>query len=756
MNYLRVVKVGTATILLAIAAMVTAQEETTPSCLLLPHTPVNPEPQLYGAWQTVIPAPGGAAIGRILGMQTVHTVMLPSGKILLISGSSWRNLAPIQYYPFFPNPSPPTGTFVKGEEPFRKNKLETYYQIVNNAAIYDPEQNTFYRIPHPIPVDDPHKADYFSPNDLFCTGQQHLPDGNVLFAGGTQYYYPFRTGHKSTYMFDWKKELTIPWVKVDWRQIPKSENDPWVFSGFMERGRWYSSLLPLLDGRIVLFSGYVGFDEGHQSMHQFEINHLVEFFNPYTFDRSNPQAAWKWVDVKDLPNSPFTVEINPDFKPTPGSTCPDRCKENNKFDAFKLYPHNYLMNDGRIYLTGEGDWISLRTCDTAFMRRTKHTYWATIGGTAEKPTVSFSPGPDRPELITSAGTSFLDPNGGDIIILGGQATSPGTLLPINSDQPTQFAGGRGSRKMERFHKSNSKPLGGYWTLEPDFLGNTPQDDRTMHYATILPTQQILVINGGNYDYYGAVHYPLLLTPIFDRKNALTKYKKDRMSEGIEPRFYHNAAMLLPDARVFISGGNTARATVHTAPVPPANPDREGQPLPDLSLVDIDVYFFNDGPMAKGQKGMLTTPTENWVAEIFTPPYLLIDPHRRAAITKIEPVSVPNYQFSKEIGGKTFFLFHSDQTYNIWLEDLPSKCANGNASLVLIKLPSASHGWDNGQQLVKLQFTVDKSDANKIQIRTPNAKSANIPPAYYMMFYVDCKGKPSIARMVRFDDNAQEP
>jgi hypothetical protein len=36
------------------------------------------------------------------------------------------------------------------------------------------------------------------------------------------------------------------------------------------------------------------------------------------------------------------------------------------------------------------------------------------------------------------------------------------------------------------------------------------------------------------------------------------------------------------------------------------------------------------------------------------------------------------------------------------------------------------------------------------------KSANVPPGYYMLFYVDCMGKPSLAQMVRFDDAAKAP
>src|SRR5581483_4521244 len=188
--------------------------------------------------------------------------------------------------------------------------------LVNNAAIYDPEENTFYRIPHPVPVDDPDRPGHFVGNDLFCTGHMQLRDGDVLFAGGTQYYYPYRTGNRASYIFDWRKELGIQWQKVDWRQLPKPETNPWMFSGLMKRGRWYPSLLPLLDGRMALFGGFVGFDQGFNdgNMYMFEINHYVEFFDPAAFDASHPEKAWKAIDVQKLPNSPFNIVINKDFK----------------------------------------------------------------------------------------------------------------------------------------------------------------------------------------------------------------------------------------------------------------------------------------------------------------------------------------------------------------------------------------------------------------------------------------------------------
>lgn len=747
------------------AVSISAGEDPTPGCRLPPHTPTTAPREVVGAWETVFPAEGSAAIRQVLGMQTVHNVMLPSGKVLMVSGSSWRNkdLKPEDYWPLNPSPTSPKGAINRDDDPFLNSKLPEYYKIVNNAAVYDPADNTFYRIPHPVPVPDPNAPGHFAPDDLFCTGHQHLPDGNVLFVGGTQYYSPFRTGNNSTWIFDWKKELTIPWRSVDWRQIPDKPHDPWLFAGFMERGRWYPSLLPLLDGRLAIFSGYVGFDPPkHPDMYQFEINHLVEFFDPAKFSPSNPKPAWKAVDVKSTPNSPYTILINPNFKPTPGTksceppapTAP-QCLEDNKFDAFKLYPENYLMPDGRIYLTREGDWVSLRTCDTAFMRRTKNTYWARVDGPRDAPKLSFERGPDRPEDVTSYGTSFLNPNNGDISILGGQPTSPGVLYPINSDEPSHFAGGRGSRKIETFHPSADAPHGGTWTLERNFLGDDPAQDRTMHYAIDLPNRQVLIINGGNFDFYGPVFEPILLTPLYDATGHFHEYRRQLVAPALEPRYYHNSAMLLPDGRIFVSGGNTARATYITRPITPADPNRVGQPKPDLDSADIDLYFWNDGPMAKTQKGLLTNPTEDWVAEMYSPPYLFIDGDRRAAVRSLEPASPVSYRTHADIGGKSVYLIHSGDTFRLSLENLPEHC-NGPASLVLIKLPSATHGWENGQHFVDLPFHNTTANGTQIEFRVPDAKKENIPPAYYMLFYVDCDGKPAVAKMVRFDNEAAEP
>lgn len=714
----------------------------------------SPDPRHGGAWESVIPRAGSAAIHNILGMQTVHTVMLPSGRLLLVSGSSWRNRAGIEYYPNFPNPKTPNGLFIRDEDPFHNDKLDTYYDLINNAAVYDPTENTFYRIPVPVPEADPDVPNHFAPNDFFCTGHQHLRDGNVLLTGGTQFYSPYRTGHNSSYIFDWRKELKIPWEKVDWRVRPRSNAEtPWTFAGFMKRGRWYPSLVPLLDGRLAVFSGFVGFDEGYPDMHVFEINTWVETFDPSMFTEKNPQAAWQAFDVANVADGPFTTLINPNFKPTPDVACDERCIESNKYDAFKLYPQNYLLPDGRIFLTREGDWVSLRTCDAAFMRRTKNTYFATLTGADADLEVSFQKGPDRLQDVTSYGTTFYDRETGEICLVGGQPTSPGTLYPLNAEKPNHFVGGRGSARLETFTLDDSD-AGGTWTLDEHFLGDSPDADRTMHYTVALPTGQMLLINGGNYDFYGPTFAPILLTPRVNPKTGKNEYQRERMHDALEPRLYHNAAMLLPDGRVFVSGGNSARATVTPRTEPPQAYTGPGQPLPELDRVDLGMYFFDDGPMAKALPGQSVTPTENWTAEIFSPPYLFIDGNRRAAITSLQPTSKVDFVPSLSVQGKRVNLFHSNVEYRMTLSNLPKTCGVGDGDLRLIKLPSATHGWESGQQSFKLKY---KAGGNTLVFTTPSAKDAMIPPAYYMLFYTDCAGKPvAEAAMVRFDDGAAAP
>lgn len=284
----------------------------------------------------------------------------------------------------------------------------------------------------------------------------------------------------------------------------------------------------------------------------------------------------------------------------------------------------------------------------------------------------------------------------------------------------------------------------------------------MHYATLLPTSQILIINGGNYDFYGSIHYPILLTPQFDNMTGtFVGYAKTRMNEALEARLYHNVALLLPDGRVWSSGGGSARATIHYSsladkPISKHNISLNEQPLPDTSNIDLDVEMFHDGRLAASARGSLRVSTETWVAEIFSPPYMFIDGDRRPAIVSLNAPHTRNYKFESVIEGKRYYLLHSNTQYIVNVSNLPTTCAlETKEKLVLIKLGSATHGWDGGQRLINLPFT-RMTSTTSLMMTTLDAKITLIAPAFYMMFYVDCMGKPSVAQMIRFDDQATEP
>jgi len=74
-----------------------------------------------------------------------------------------------------------------------------------------------------------------TPIDLFCAGQAFLPDGRVLAAGGTGQYDPF---------FGLKDALVFDPIALTWTRKPD-----------MAGGRWYPTLLPLPDGRVLAISG---------------------------------------------------------------------------------------------------------------------------------------------------------------------------------------------------------------------------------------------------------------------------------------------------------------------------------------------------------------------------------------------------------------------------------------------------------------------------------------------------------------------
>lgn len=628
----------------------------------------NLESATKGEWTTV-PLP----TDKKDWLQAVHTSLLPNGKVLIVNGSSNRNtLAQTE-----------TGNkFIDGVNG-RDNA------VVDNSALFDPETNTFERIASPPALKNEQS------NDPFCSANVHLSDGNVLFISGSNRYYPGEKfeGSKQTNLYNWQTKT-------------------WSTVGQLKEGRWYPSPITLADGKLVIFSG-LKFDKPNQ------ITPSIEIFDPAT-------NKFQYIDLTYVENSPFNTKItyqdNYTYNNQPVSRTIDA------YDSIDLYPRVFPTADGRLLITGDGAGkfpLEIHESNKTYLMSIKQD---SLG----KFSVSFEVGPDRKEISKVYGTALLDPNyEGDVLLMGGLIGSN----DINYGRPylgsyndgLAAKGVRIAQSLERWSSPQiSSEPNGEWKIVPEFFDKP----RAMNQAVILPTKQILAINGGEYGEYKAIHEPLLLTA--DNLSP-GGYKTEPLNPGKFPRLYHNNALLLPDARVLVIGGNPSRAareqngTVHVDVLPdtqnyytiPQLKDKLG----NVKQFDLDTYYAAPDTYFVAGDPEPFVPAEIWQAEILSPPYLFKDGLRP------EFVNAP----------KTLQYGQSSQV----------SLANGtsNSSLVLIKLSSGTHSFDYGQRLADLKIDNVSADNSTVNFTAPT--NANLyPPGYYMLFYVNNVGKPSHAEIVK--------
>ena len=567
-------------------------------------------------------------------------------------------------------------------------------------------------------------------------------------------------------------------------------------------GRWYPGELALQDGTIVVTSGTIN---GDQIKYRYQGSRRVELFDYNVFkasgyNRSYIDASWQSIDVSNMPYSPYTTLL-PDenhhcmeelfldyanyfYGAVENGTITDAGCNQTKYDSFLMFPQNYLLKNGQVWVTQFGTPMYLtfqngtarKTTFTYLMNFTKNEdssyYDSEIGVNVNRYNISFEHGPSRRQNTTYYGTSIIDPNddtranfyGGmtsyrSFIVMPGQTNADfwenyGISRPgwghKELELGTQFTGNRGTRKLEVFRIPNNDNIGELIEEDDEYLGYDWNYDRANHYSTILPTKQILISCGSTNNYYGAVKQPILLTPIYDTNysgNFTGKYKRQFVASALQPRSYHSVALLLPDGRV-INGGGNPQAILYDPSLPWTKREENftinhgRQPPPNLDKTPLTYQVYGD---------YIGDPGEVWIMETYKPPYFWIDSN-----TSI--VSL-NGGINETLNNKTYHLIYSETIYSLTLANLPNEddCSFENeSSLVLIKLGSCTHSWDGGQILYDLPFWVENDSTDTITFETPNAIQEQIVRAFYMMFFVDCKGKPAHSIMVRYDDNVTTP
>lgn len=659
----------------------------------------NIESATKGQWQTV-PLP----LDKKDWMQGVHTSLLPNGKVLIVNGSSNRN------------------TLVQDDtgNKFIDGVNGRDYAVVNNSALFDPKTNTFERIPSPPSLQNGQS------NDPFCSANVHLPDGNVLFISGSHRYYPGEKfeGSKQTNLYKWDTK------NPQNTENPQEQTTPWSTVGsFLKEGRWYPSPITLADGKLVIFSG-LKYDKPNQ------ITPSIEIFDPTT-------KEFQYIDLTYVENSPFNTKI----------TYQDNYTHNNQqvsrtidaYDSIDLYPRIFPTADGKLLITGDGAGKS-----PLEIHESNKTYLMSLKqDSLGKFSVSFEIGPDRKEISKVYGTGILDPNKeGDVLLMGGiigtndinfgrpylGKKENGAFEKDSYNDNLAKKGVRIAKSLERWSAPKNSDEKGTWEIYPDFFDKP----RSMNQAVILPTKQILTVNGGEYGEYKPIFEPLLMTA-----DSLSPggYKTEAMSPGKFPRLYHNNAVLLPDARVLVIGGNPSRAArkqdgtvrVDVLPDPknyytipklytePQLKDKSG----NVQTFDLDKYYEDPKTYFVDGDPEPFVPAEIWQAEIFTPPYLFKEGQRPEIVTAPKTLKY-------------------GQSSTVSLTNATSK-----GSLVLTKLSSGTHSFDYGQRLADLKIKNVAADNSTLDFQAPT--NANLyPPGYYMMFYVNDIGKPSEAKFVKLE------
>lgn len=237
-------------------------------------------------------------------------------------------------------------------------------------------------------------------------------------------------------------------------------------------------------------------------------------------------------------------------------------------------------------------------------------------------------------------------------------------------------------------------------------------------ATLLPDGKVLVTGGtscGGVNRLDCGPNSAVQTPeLWDPANPSQGWRQMNPTTSSVPRVYHSVALLLPDARVLVGGGGLPAAAGEQA----------------LS----GAICAGTGPDDTEECRRLGHKN----VEIFSPPYLYNSDGSEA--TRPSIVTAPEslaYGQLAQVG-------------------LGNVSASEIGKVVLIRLPSVTHTYNQDQRRVELNYSVVSSDL--INVTAPPSP-VSCPPGPYMMFVIarnNNRNTPSVARIVRVGNLSISP
>ncbi|UUZ66081.1 DUF1929 domain-containing protein [Polaromonas sp. P1-6] len=239
-------------------------------------------------------------------------------------------------------------------------------------------------------------------------------------------------------------------------------------------------------------------------------------------------------------------------------------------------------------------------------------------------------------------------------------------------------------------------------------------------ASVTPGKQVIVIAGGVNGATAVSNNEWL-----DSTNPAAGWKP--YPQWLQARRNANT-VILPDGTLFTVGGNNATNQYHN---PLFQSERYNKPASDPTGLWVQMspntiqaayhasaILLPDATVLLSQDDMNLQGGSPHQAQVYSPPYLF-----KGARPQI--ISAPS---ELSLG----------QTFSV-KADMPKI-----ASAVLVAPGAVTHGNDMHQRFIKLQ---SQKQNTTLHVTLP-ASGSLVPPGYYMLFIVDSKGIPSVAKFVR--------
>ncbi len=474
-------------------------------------------------------------------------------------------------------------------------------------------------------------------SDVFCSHHAFARDGRLLIAGGTQKWPESDAhehgldfiGHRRCWVYNYKQRT--------WAEVTRLNTNPDLPDEPHSGGRWYPGCVTLGNGEVAAFFGHL---DQQDFRHR---NTLPERYN---------QNGNFWVNMPKV--------MGTDGEP------------NEDGRRFLFFARVYQLPNGRLFFA--------TPMPANFSGSTEGTHFST----------AYDP----------FSGDYLNPKIGEPEGAYHGWDRPAVMLPLLPTEDYRvrllFVGGVNPRRLDL---GAGTPA---WSATAGRAAAVAGRDRRFANAVLLPTGEVCVVGG--------VHEtgssnpsdpppedPVLEAEIYrpginwaagDYSNADAWSVKEA---AIHTRNYHSTALLLPNGKVLVAGGNTHALS--------------GNPNDDLTL-------SNGVTKKRGIKQI----------ELYEPDYIATA--NRIQITSSPTVLTYGEPFSVEI----------------------DRAATNVKYVALIRAGSVTHSTNNDQRFVVL--TINARNGNTLDLTSP--PSGNVaPPGFYMLWVVDNSDQPcQLAKFVR--------